>query len=53
MHKQAKPKSKARRAARRAQYLTVRGKRVKVTARGARMLRAVTRALKGVDIPPP
>ncbi len=52
MHKKAKPAAAARRGAR-ARYVTIRGKRIKTTARGARMLRAVTRALKGVDVPPP
>lgn len=47
---QVKSKRKARR--RGARYVTIRGKRIKTTARGERIFRAMTRALKGVEVPP-
>ena len=37
---------------RRAIYVTIRGEKIKTTARGKRIFRAVTQALKGVDVPP-
>lgn len=52
MSKAPKQKASARRGGR-VHYVTIRGKKIKTTARGARMFRAVTRALKGVDVPPP
>ncbi len=51
MHKKAKPEATARSGAR-VRYVTIRGKRIKTTPRGERIFRAVTRALKGVEVPP-
>ncbi len=51
MHKKAKLASESRSGAR-ARYVTIRGKRIKTTPRGERIFRAVTRALKGVEVPP-
>ena len=53
MAEERKAKRKERRSARRAVYVTIRGKRIKTTVRGARIHRLVTRALKGIEVPPP
>ena len=51
MDKHGKSKAKPRRRPGRAVYVTIEGKRMKTTPRGARILRAV-RGLKGLEVPP-
>ena len=54
MAEERKRKRKVRRQGdARVAYVTIRGKRIKTTVRGARIHRLVTRALKGLDVPPP
>jgi hypothetical protein len=50
--KRAKAKKKGG-ARRKAYYIIAGGKRIRTTERGYRAHRAVVRALKGVDVPPP
>ncbi len=52
MDKAPKKTAKPQRPRARAVYVTIRGKRIKTTARGKRILRAVTVALKGLEVPP-
>ena len=52
MEKAPKQKIKARRRQARGAYITVEGKRVKTTVRGARIHRLVRKAFKGLEIPP-
>lgn len=51
MSKAPTQKTSARRGAR-VHYVTIRGKKIKTTARGARIFRLATKALKGVEVPP-
>ncbi len=44
------PKKKASRA--RGVYIVVSGKRIKTTARGARIHRLVRKAFRGIEVPP-
>lgn len=51
MDKAPKKKPSARRSGP-AHYVTIRGKRIKTTARGARIFRLAKKALKGIEVPP-
>lgn len=51
MDKAPKQKPSARRSGS-AHYVTIRGKRIKTTARGARIFRLAKKALKGIEVPP-
>ena len=51
--RKAKKRKARRKSDERVAYVTIRGKRIKTTVRGARIHRLVTKALKGVEVPPP